>query len=141
MINTFKMKRKITDFQNLADGISYFIREEGKYKIRERRFERFGDWMKDNDFDTTFYMLILKHDDVYRNKCYNNGYEPTPNNVLMFILDYVEMKCSPVVVNELECEFNNITWEFNKYYFQLIYGQGIITRIYNVDDLKLILQI
>jgi len=91
-----------------------------------------------NDFDNVLYHIILKHGDNYREKCYLNGFEPQPNNVLNFIVEYVKNNCNKVNVPELNYDCSNDIWLFREYYFQLIYGNGNdnILKIYNKKDLN-----
>lgn len=104
-------------------------------------YERFEKYLETHDFDELIYRLILEHNDDYREKCYHNGYEPYPNNKLSFIIEYIKNNTKPIEIKGIKCEFPNTIWEFKGYYFQLIYGQGVITNIYNKDDNRLILQI
>lgn len=62
-------------------------------------------------------------------------------NKLAFVIDYVGHKVAPVKVSALDCDFSNAIHFFRGYYFQHIWGQGVITRIYNKDDNKLLLQV
>ena len=87
------------------------------------------------------YRLILEHDDDYIDKCYHNGYMPSPNNKLNFVIGYVFDNLAEIGVNELDCDFPNDIRQFKGYYFQHIHGQGTITRIYNKDDNRLLLQL
>ena len=112
-----------------------------KQVIQEKRLERFENWLKCNDFDKLMYRLILEHNNNYRDKYYHNGKMPFPNNKLSFLLEYIYDKTEPIEVLLLENNFDNQINLFNGYYFQQIFGQGVITNIYNKEDLRLVLQI
>lgn len=114
----------------------YFGRLAEKERIKEGRFLKFDKWLEDNDFDKLMYRLILEHDDEYIEKCHHNGYEPYMNNKMSFVFDYAIKHGKEVNVKELDCNFPNIISEFKGYYFQIIWGQGSITAIYNKEDLK-----
>jgi len=123
------------------DGEAYLKDERIRHEIQIGRYKRFDDWLKCNDFDLLIYRLILKHDISYREKYYHNGFEPGPNNLLQFIFDYIDNKFEPIAVAELDCEFSNNIWLFKGYYFQCIYGQGAIFKIYNKADMREIISI
>jgi len=140
-IDIKKFEKDIDEWVGSSQGQEYFNRQNEKRIQLLKRFNRFEEWLKHNDFDNLLYRIILKHDDNYREKCWHNGYEPMPNNVLEFVIEYVTNRCEKIVITELNCEFPNDIWLFNGYYIQMIYGQGVITRIYNKKDLKLMLQV
>jgi hypothetical protein len=113
----------------------YFTKLKEDKEIVEKRFNIFEKWLENNDFNTLLYRMILKHDDEYRSRCYERGYEPYPNNIMGFIFKYVTQRGGKQVeVRELDNLFNNKIWEFNGYYFQIIWGQGVILKIFNKED-------
>jgi hypothetical protein len=116
----------------------YFENLAKKEAIKKARFEKFDKWLEENDFDKLLYRLILEHNDEYIEKCYENGYESHMNNVLSFVFDYCCDRGKPVkkIPKELKCDFPQAVYEFRGYYFEIIWGQGSITAIYNKDDLK-----
>jgi len=135
------MLKKIQEWIESDQGKIYFEKENKKSEIKKGRYLRFEEWLKQNDFDQLMYKLIHEHGPEYREKCYHNGFEVYPNNKLAFIIDYVVDNLQPVKVPQLNCNFTNQIWFFNGYYFQMIHGQGIITRIYNKEDMRLILEV
>jgi hypothetical protein len=113
----------------------YFTKLKEDKEIVEKRFNIFEKWLENNDFNTLLYRMILKHDDEYRSRCYERGYEPYLNNIMRFIFKYVTQRGGKQVeVRELDNLFNNKIWEFNGYYFQIIWGQGVILKIFNKED-------
>lgn len=139
--------QKTIDWLNSDEGrakAEEFAKELAeKRKIKKKRFDRFEAWLEKNDFDSLIYRLIHEHDDDYFDKCYHQGFEPFPNNKLQFVFDYVfERGSKPKKIpKKLECDFANAVVEFKGYYFQIIWGQGAIERIWNKEDKKLILQV
>jgi hypothetical protein len=113
--------------------------ETKKLKIKNDRYSHFEEWLKNNDFDELMYRLILEHNEDYRRKCYDNGCEPYPNNKLAFIIDYIVDHFETINHPEIHKDFPNDIWEFNGYYFQMVYGQGVVTFIYNKEDLRQLL--
>lgn len=128
-------------FINSPEGDAYFEQMKVIREIQKGRYVRFEEWLKHNDFDKLLYRLILEHGDDYREKCYHKGYEPHQNNKLAFIFDYIVHHYEPIEVPQLDSGFSNQVWFFRGYYFQLTYGQGTITQIYNRDDMRQILAI
>ena len=133
--------KSINEWAESDSGKKYFENVIVALKSKHFRFNSFEEWLKHNDFDDLLYRLINKHDDKYCERCYHNGYETKPNNALSFIIDYVIRNNKTVNVPAINCDFPNKIWEFNEYYFQLIWGQGVITNIYNKDDMKLLISI
>ncbi len=135
------VKDKIDNYFDSELGKSFLDEMTIKYDILENRQKRFEKWLESNDFDKLMYRLIVEHNDDYREKCYHNGCEPYPNNKLWFVISYVMKNTKIIKVKELKNKFNNDIWKFKGYYFQLIYGQGTLIRIYNVEDKRLLLQL
>jgi len=138
-----EIKKDMHDWFNSEAGQKYFYDLTEKHKILEKRFLRFEKWLIDNDFDKLMYRLINEHNDDYAEKCYHNGCEPYPNNKLSFLLSYITRDgiSHPIEVKKIKVDFPNDIWEFKGYYFQFIFGQGTMIRIYNKDDMRLLLQL
>ena len=128
-----KLKRDIEEWIKSDEGIAHFEKEKKKNEIMMGRYLRFEKWLETNDFDLLIQRLIDEHDDNYRNKCLDKGYEPYCNRKLSFIFGYIARNCQRVDVPELDSDFPNEIWFFNGYYFQVIYGQGSINVIYDKD--------
>lgn len=128
------------DFEN--NKIQEFIKEMRKNDgILENRFFKFEKYLENNSFDDLMLRIIEEHNDNWINNCYLKNCKPYPNNKLSFILEYVERKGEKVIVNEIKSNFVNEIFEFKGYYFQMIYGQGVITKIYNKADKRILLVI
>jgi len=136
-----KHKREMNEWAESEQGKAHFENYWKKNDIKQKRFERFTEWLKHNDFDKLMYRIILEHNEEYREKCWHNGFEAYPNNKLSFLLDYVMDNYEAIKVPQIDTDFANSVWFFNGYYFQLIHGQGTITRIYNKEDMRCILQV
>jgi hypothetical protein len=133
--------KKIDEWVESDEGKTYFEKERKKLIIKGERYLRFEKWLENNDFDILINKLISEHNNEYREKCYNNGFEPYPNNKLAFIIDYVVDNYESIIVTQINSVFPNQIWCFKEYYFQMIWGQGVLTNIYKIKDLKLLLQI
>jgi len=133
---------ELKDFDINEESVNEFINElRERDGVQENRFLKFEKYLENNDFDKLMYRIILEHGEDWRDKCYHNGCEPFPNNKLSFILNYIEDRCKTIKVKKLKIDYPNEIREFKGYYFQIIYGQGVITRIYNKNDLRLMLQV
>jgi len=113
------------------------INEQKIYKQHSDFFEK---WLKTNDFDNFLCQLIKKHDGKYCKKCKINGFEPHPNNLLNFIIEYITNNGESVIISKIVCDFPNKVWFFKNYYYQIIWGQSAIIKIYD-KNLKLLLLI
>lgn len=137
--------------ENIEEKIdAYFDSEAGKkhledmnkcFEIRNQRHKKFKKYLETHDFDDLMYRLINEHNDKYIENCYHNGCEPYPNNKLIFVIGYVTIFGKPVKIKKINSDFSNNIWEFKGYFFQMIYGQGTLIRIFNKDDLKMLLQL
>lgn len=127
----------IKKFPNTPEGKKYFENERKKLEIKRGRYQRFERYLESHDFDQLMYRLILEHGENWREKCWHNGYEVHPNNKLVFVIDYVIYNYEPIKVSQIESEhFPTETWMFKGYYFQLMFGQGTATFIYNAEDFE-----
>ena len=114
----------------------WFEKRQIEKEIKQKRFVRFDEWLKHNDFDKLIQRLILEHGEDYRDKCYHKGYEPHPNQKLGFVIDYVQDKLEQIRVSQLENMFNTQIWFFKGYYFRIMHGQGSVFDLYNGSDFK-----
>ena len=137
-MNIEKLKAYLESPEGKKATEEYFGNLAKQEAIKKGRFEKFDMWLEDNDFDQLLYRLILEHDDAYREKCYHNGYEPFMNNKLQFVFDYAcdRGKAVKKIPKELKTIFAQAVYEFRGYYFEIVWGQGSITAIYNKDDMK-----
>jgi hypothetical protein len=136
-----KLREHLASPEGKASMEKHFLKLAEREKLAETRHRRFEEWLEKNDFDKLMYRLILEHGDEYVDKCYHNGHMPHPNRKLAFVIDYIIHNIARIKVRELDCDFANEIYFFKGYYLQHIMGQGVITRIYNKDDMSLILQV
>ena len=137
--NREEIEKRMDEWMNSDESKIYFDNIIKERKIKQSRYARFEEWLKHNDFDKLLYRLILEHNEEYRSKCYHNGIMPYPNNKLQFLIDYVIDNCAPIIVPLIDTD--DEVWFFKGYYFQNMCGQGVITKIFNKEDLKLLLVI
>ena len=131
-----KMEKALDDFVKSPEGIAYFEKEKQKQELKLKRFARFEEWLKHNDFEALMYRLILEHGEKWRERCWHKGYEPYPNNKLSFLIDYVSHNFEEISVSQLENMFSTQIWFFKGYYFRIMHGQGSVFDLYNGSDFK-----
>lgn len=131
-----KFGKALEEWVESDAGKAYFEHKQIVDEINAGRQKRLEEYIKTHDFDKLMYRLILEHGEEWREKCYSNGYEPYPNNKLMFLMDYIFKNLAPIKVPQLDNPFNNEIWFFKGYYFQATNGQGTVFDIYNGDDFR-----
>jgi hypothetical protein len=140
-IDVEKFKSEMTEWAESEQGKAHFAKYWYKISLTQSRFDRFTEWLKHNDFEKLMYRLLLEHDEEYREKCWHSGCEVYPNNKLSFLIDYAIVNGEQVKVPELDNKFPNNIWLFKGYYFQMTYGQGTVTDIYNQEDKRHLLRV
>ena len=136
-----RFKKIIEEFPETPEGKLYFENMKSQHELKLKRYLRFEEWLKNNDFEALMFRLIHEHNEDYREKCYHKGYEPFPNCKLAFLIDYITHNREDIRVPELDCDFSNQIWFFRGYYFQMVWGQGVITNIFNAEDKRHVLQV
>jgi len=147
MVKVKNLTGKLDEWLKSPEANIYFEKKKKDFLILTGRYKRFEVWLENNDFDKLMYRIILEHGDNWLDKCWHNGIHPFPNNKLKFIIGYVTKDDfqhplkNDSLDADLDVDFPSEIWEFKGYYFQFIHGQGTIIRIYNKDDLRLLLQL
>lgn len=130
------MEKKLDEFVNSPEGQAFFEKRRKKEELKLKRFARFEEWLKHNDFEALICRLILEHGEEWRERCWNKGYEPYSNNKLSFLIDYISESFDSIRVSQLENMFNTQIWFFKGYYFRIMHGQGSVFDLYNGGDFK-----
>lgn len=141
MKNVKSVSEKLKEWIESKEGEEYFKNSEIKHQIKLKRFTKLEKYILENGLDILIERLISEHDDEYVDKCYSKGVEPYPNNKMEFLFDYFTNKYQTIEVESLNDDFPNAIWCFGGYYFQIIWGQGAIYRIYRKSNMNLLLQI
>jgi len=131
-----KLKAHLESPEGKKQMEEWFEKRRIENEIKQKRFNRFDEWLKHNDFDKLIQRLILEHGEDYRDKCYHKGYEPYPNQKLGFVIDYVRDRFEEIRVSQLENMFNTQIWFFKGYYFRIMHGQGSVFDLYDGNDFK-----
>lgn len=140
-IDVEKFRRETKEWAESEQGKAHFANYWKEIDLKQKRFVRFTEWLKHNDFDKLMYRIILEHNEEYREKCWHSGCEAYPNNKLSFLLEYVMDNSELIKVPQLDNKFPNNIWLFKGYYFQMTYGQGTVTDIYNQEDMRHLLRV
>ena len=140
------MAKSLKDFAESEKGKAfhkeYFENLKIKQDIQEGRYRKFEKYYESHDFDKLIQRLILENGEKWKEKCWHKGCEPYPTNNLGFLIDYIAYNYEPIEVAEIEPKhFPSTIYFFKGYYFQTICGQGCFHRIYNKENMKMILQV
>lgn len=107
-----------------------------KLEAKHQRYERANAYLqrlKKPQFDALLLKEIAKHDEAWKDRCYANGYEPYPSNLLSLLFNVVEEFGKPHkgVLDEFDQSFGGGTRTYRGFYFNWIHGQGTVLRIFN----------
>jgi len=130
------------DLEKLKD---WFDSEEGqksielfgkKLEAKHQRYVRANEYLqklKKPQFDALLLKEISKHDEAWRDRCYDKGYEPYPSNLLSLLFHVAEEfgKTHKGVLDEFDQSFGGGTRTYRGFYFNWIHGQGTVLRIFN----------
>jgi hypothetical protein len=120
--------------QEIKDKMKPYFEELAlKQDIEYKRAQKLRHYLDERDFDNFIGRIIREHDDDYCDKCYQKGYEPYPNNKYNLLLKLVEIEGEEVKEIDFkdDCVFPNVIMKYKNYYFQWIWGQGVINVIYD----------
>ncbi len=131
-----KLKHEFKDYME-----KHFTKLVIKQDIEYKRTQKLRKYLSKNNFENLIGRIIREHDDSYIDKCYKNGYQPRPNNKFSLLLSLVEIEGDEIKEIDFKNDtFPNVVIKYENYYFQWIWGQGVITRIYDIRH-ELILQL
>jgi len=134
------IRNKLIDVTEIEIG-DYFDKLGIKKNIEHKRIQKLRLYLNENNFDDLIGRIIREHDEKYCDKCYQSGCEPQPNNKFELLLKLVEVegeKIDKIVFKDTT--FSNQIFKYKNYYFQNIFGQGVINKIYD-DRYELIFQL
>ena len=109
----------------------YFQEYSVKEDIMSKRAQKLRHYLEETGFDNFIGRIIREHGEDYCDMCYKKGCEPYPNNKYYLLLKLVEIEGEQVDKNIFDCCFPNQVIKYNNYYFQWIWGQGVINNIYD----------
>ena len=76
---------------------------------------------------------IAKNNNQHFKLCDKKGYEPYPTNILNIIFGIASDEGTAInfYLSDFAEHFASETYQYNDYYFEFVYGQGIAVAIYN----------
>lgn len=125
------VEQQIDEWCNSKECDEYFEYINRKFDIKEKRYKKFEKYLKKVSFKKLMKRLISEHNLAYDEKCILKGRDPYPNNKLYFVFDYVFDNSESVYANGSHSFFPNDMKKFKGFYFQIMYGQGSIHRVFN----------
>ncbi|RLD65613.1 MAG: hypothetical protein DRI95_08320 [Bacteroidetes bacterium] len=131
------VEQQINEWYGSEECDEHFDFLELKFELKEKRYNRFENYIKENDFKKLMERLISEHDSDYINKCILKGYNQYPNNKLSFIFDYVFNYAPNNYKSLFGIElifFPDDVRKFSGFHFQIIYGQGTIYKIFDKNE-------
>ena len=130
---------KLREFMNSEEGELWLEEQSRKAKLKNERIlklhERLSS-LSDEEFSQFIGKLISKHDDAYEDRMYSQGIMPHPNRLLSLAFDVaIEIGVTVEPFDEFPQIFPSDTVEYRGFYFEYVYGQGTVSRIYSPEKL------
>lgn len=128
--------QKIKEFHESPEGKKALRGFAEKIEREERRKEKAKDYvlsLSKYKFDKLVSRLIAENGEERRDKCWKERCEPYPTNLMYLLFDAAQIggKEYQKPLDRGDEIFGGRTVKFRGYYFNWIYGQGVIQRIFN----------
>jgi hypothetical protein len=138
------MLEKLKEFLDSSEGQESMEKFAQKLKFKETRNRlnraRIRKMFKGNQesFDALMYKIIAKHNDAYKNLCYDRGYEPYPMNILDAIHQVADEEGNdhPPLDSFTENWPSDIV-TYMGWQFACTNGQGTVISVYKNKELLL----
>ncbi len=112
-----------------------FSNEDEKNKLKIDRYNKFEKCLDQLRFDNVMLRLVYEHDIANKYRyC-----KPKLNNKLDFIFNYLKDNFADIKYYKLENTEPNRIWSFRGYFFQIFDYDEPIFKVYNKDDLTLMI--
>lgn len=130
------------DFFNSPEGlesIRKFAEKIEKEVVRAKKLDAYLSSLTYEQLLDLFKRVDAKHTERWKDVCYSNGYEPYPWNIVypafkaaeLFGEDYDYDQEKPL--DDFDAHFGAFTKTYLGFYFNWIYGQGTILRVFDKD--------
>ena len=143
MIDIEALKKKL-DSQIESGEFDKHLDEYLNHRLRiTSRAEKFGIIYDSMTYDRRVKLIERiekKHDDRWRILCHNEGYEMKLWNIANVLFDAAEMFGSEhngEPLDNFDANFGAYTILYGDLYFNWIYGQGTILRIFDKDKMEI----
>lgn len=135
-----KWKKIEADLDELLNSKSFnksMKKIRGKKKKKQKKlFAEIELWLKggrQKDMANFIAHLAEQHGETHRELAYLKNTEPAPNELLSALFDYAE-KFGKKSKPPLEPMFLTQTYEFMRYKFEIVWGQGVVHTVYDPND-------
>jgi len=130
------MLERLKSFLDSPEGIAAVERMTEKMRVEDARKQKAFEYIEslsNKELKSKLMREIAKHDDAYENKCYARGYMPHPSNLMYFVFDAAQIGGKPYkkILDDFDEAFGGGTIKYRGYYFNWIFGQGTVLRIFN----------
>jgi hypothetical protein len=109
----------------------YFNRLKKQDEIKNKRFDKFEQWLETNEFEPFFQKLLLRNGKERADWCWKRGIEKYGTPMMEFLTEFISERRSEIIDITIPNDFQHGLWYFKGYYFQLLCGQGCFWRIYD----------
>ena len=128
--------QKLKEFHESPEGKKSILEFFEKIERERKRKEKAKDYLLSltkYKFDKLVSRLIAENGEERRDKCWKERCEPYPTHLMQLLFDGAEMggKEYNKVLDRGDEIFGGGTFKFRGYYFNSLYGQGVIQRIFN----------
>jgi hypothetical protein len=128
--------QKIKEFHESPEGKKALQEFAEKIAREHKRKEKAKDYLlslSKYKFDKLVSRLIAENGEERRDKCWKERCEPYPTNLMYLLFDGASLggKQYDKVLDRGDSLFGGGTFKFRGYYFNSLYGQGVIHRIFN----------
>ena len=131
-----EMLEQMRAFMESPEGKASMERMKAKMQMEEDRKRKAFDYIESlprEEFETKLAKEIARHDDAYERRCYAKGYMPHPRNLMYFVFNAAEIggRSYNKQLDAFDSSFGGGTIKYRGHYFNWIFGQGTVLRIFN----------
>lgn len=131
-----KMLEEMRAFMKTPEGKASMERMKAKIQREGERKRRAFEYINNltrEEFELKLAKEIARHDRAYEDRCYAKGHMPHPRNLMYFVFNAAEIGGRPYnkQLDEFDVNFGGGTIKYRGHYFNWIFGQGTVLRIFN----------
>lgn len=128
--------QKLKEFHESPEGKKSILEFFEKLERERKRKEKAKDYLlslSKYKFDKLVTRLISENGEKQRDKCWKERCEPYPTHLMYLLFEGATLggKEYNKVLDRGDGMFGGGTFKFRGYYFNFLYGQGVIYRIFN----------
>jgi len=101
---------------------------------RAQKIDKILQQMPESEVRSLFQRLFYKHDQRWEDLCYSKNVQPYPWNLLNYLFTAAQnfgKDYEGESLDDFDKHFGAFTMEYLGYYFNWIYGQGTVLRIFD----------